>query len=84
MASNRLRLSPRQARDWEDFFAGVGAIEVELNVTDLQVTGDAAAARLAGVYVFQNPSTHRTQRESVAFEAQLRREGDRWRIASLR
>jgi hypothetical protein len=77
-------LTPTQTREWEEFFRGVSDIEVELHVTALEVTGDSAAAQLAGLYVFDNPSTHRTQRESVAFQARLRREGDRWRIASLR
>jgi len=77
-------LQPDQARVWEDFFRGVTDVQVELNVTGLEIAGDAADARLAGVYVFTNPSTHRTQRENVAFQATLRREGGRWRIASLR
>ncbi len=77
-------LSPEQTREWEDFFGGVTDIQVELQVTDLKVAGDAAEAGLAGVYVFANPSTHRTQREPVTFKASLRREGTRWRIASLR
>ena len=77
-------LSPEQTREWEDFFGGVTDIQVELQVTDLKVAGDAAEAGLAGVYVFANPSTHRTQREPVTFQASLRREGTRWRIASLR
>jgi hypothetical protein len=77
-------LTPTQTREWEEFFRGVSDIEVELNVTSLQVTGDSAEAQLAGLYVFDNPSTHRTQRENVTFQARLRREGDRWRIASLR
>ena len=77
-------LTPVQTREWEEFFRGVSDIEVELHVTALQVTGDSAEAQLAGLYVFDNPSTHRTQRESVTFQARLRREADRWRIASLR
>ncbi len=77
-------LSPEQTREWEDFFGGVTDIQVELRVTDLKVAGDAAEAGLAGVYVFANPSTHRIQREPVTFQASLRREGTRWRIASLR
>ncbi len=56
-------LSPEQAREWEEFFKGVTDIRVDLNVAGLKVNGDAAEARLAGVYVFDNPSTHRTQRE---------------------
>ena len=77
-------LSAERAREWEDFFRGVTDIRVELSVGGLKVAGDAAEAELAGVYVFNNPSTHRTQRENVAFQASLRREGNRWRIASLR
>ncbi len=77
-------LLPSQAREWEQFFATVTDVDVELAVNDLKVTGEAAEARLEGVYVFRNPSTRRTQREPVTFQATLRRDGDRWRIASLR
>jgi len=77
-------LSPAQSREWEEFFRGVHDVDVELDVTALNVTGDSAAAQLAGVYVFEDPGTRRTKRESVAFQAQLRRMGGRWRIASLR
>jgi tRNA A-37 threonylcarbamoyl transferase component Bud32 len=75
---------PSQAREWEEFFRSVTDIDVELAVSDLKVSGNAAEARLEGVYVFRNPSTHRTQHEPVGFQATLRREGTRWRIASLR
>jgi hypothetical protein len=77
-------LLPSQAREWEQFFQSVTDIDVELGVSDLKVSGDAAEARLEGVYVFRNPSTRRIQREPVGFQAALRREGGRWRIASLR
>ena len=77
-------LLPSQAREWEEFFQSVTDIDVELAVSDLKVAGNAAEARLEGVYVFRNPSTRRTQHEPVGFLATLRREGTRWRIASLR
>jgi hypothetical protein len=77
-------LLPAQAREWEEFFRNVTDIDVELGVAGLTVKGGAAEARLEGVYVFRNPSTRRTQREPVAFQATLRREGSRWLIASLR
>ncbi len=77
-------LSPAQRREWEDFFRGVSAIEVELELTSLQVSGRSAVADLAGVYVFEDPATRRPRREDVAFQAQLREEGGRWRIVSLR
>jgi hypothetical protein len=77
-------LSAAQAQEWQEFFRGVGAIDVDLDVGALQVNGDAADAQLAGVYVFEDPGTRRTRRENVGFQAQLRREGGRWRITSLR
>ncbi|HWB41479.1 MAG TPA: protein kinase [Gemmatimonadales bacterium] len=77
-------LSAAQSREWEEFFGGVGSIEVELEVTGLEVSGETAGAQLDGVYVFEDPGTRRTRREHVAFQAQLRREGGRWRITSLR
>ena len=77
-------LSPAQSQEWEDFFRGVRDVDVDLKVTTLEVSGDSAAAQLAGVYLFEDPGTRRARRENVAFQAQLRREGGRWRIASLR
>jgi hypothetical protein len=77
-------LQPQQAREWEEFFRGVNDVQVELQVTDLKVNGDAGEAALSGVYLFANPGTHRTQREPVSFRATVRREGGRWRIAALR
>ena len=77
-------LLPAQAREWQEFFQSVTDLEVELGVAGLTVNGDAAEARLEGVYVFRNPSTRRTQREPVSFQAALRREGSRWLIAALR
>jgi serine/threonine-protein kinase len=77
-------LRPSQAREWEEFFQSVTDIDVELTVRDLKVAGHAAEARLEGVYAFWNPSTRRTQHEQVGFQATLRWEGTRWRIASLR
>jgi hypothetical protein len=77
-------LSPAQSKEWEDFFGAVNAIDVDLAVSDLAVSGDSADARLSGVYVFQNPGTRRTQREPVSFQARLRRTGGEWRIEVLR
>jgi hypothetical protein len=77
-------LSPAQSKEWEEFFGAVDAIDVDLQVSDLAVSGDSADARLSGVYVFQNPGTRRNQREPVSFQARLRRMGGEWRIEDLR
>ncbi len=77
-------LPQEKAREWQEFFRGVSDVQVELEVTELRVAGDAADARLSGVYVFNNPSTRKVQREPVSFQASLERSGGRWRIASLK
>jgi serine/threonine protein kinase len=77
-------LSAAQSKEWEDFFGAVDAIDVDLQVSELAVSGDSADARLSGVYVFQNPGNRRTQREPVSFQARLRRMGGEWRIEVLR
>jgi tRNA A-37 threonylcarbamoyl transferase component Bud32 len=77
-------LSPAQSKEWEEFFGAVSAIDVDLAVSDLSVSGDSADARLSGVYVFQNPGSRRTVREPVSFQAHLRRQGGDWRIETLR
>ena len=77
-------LQPQQAREWERFFGAVGAIDVDLRMTRLDVHGDAAEARLSGLYAFTDPGTRRPRRDSVSLVATLQRDARGWRIQSLR
>jgi serine/threonine-protein kinase len=75
---------PRQALDWEQFFRAVDDIDVQLDVTGLDVAGSTAQAQLSGVYNFTDPGTHRARHENVSFMAALQRDGGRWLIQSVR
>jgi hypothetical protein len=76
-------LLPEQAREWERFFGAVDDLEVELQVTQLDVHGDTGEASLSGVYAFTDPATRRPRRDSVSLVATLRRDARGWRIESL-
>ena len=73
-----------QARNWEQFFKAVDAVKVRLAMTHLDVRGDSGQAELAGVYVFQDPGTHRAREDSVSLHSTLRRDGTGWRIEGVR
>jgi hypothetical protein len=75
---------PRQALDWEQFFQAVDHIDVQLDVTGLDVAGNTAQAQLSGVYNFTDPGTRRPRHENVSFIAALQRDGGKWLIQSLR
>ena len=81
-----MRVGRRQAREWERFFGAVGAIDgrsAECGAK-LDVHGDAAEARLSGLYAFTDPGTRRPRRDSVSLVATLQRDARGWRIQSLR
>jgi hypothetical protein len=75
---------PKQALDWQQFFRAVDDIDVLLDVTKLDVTGNSAEAQLSGVYNFTDPGTRRPRKENVSFVATLKSDGGRWLIQSLR
>jgi len=77
-------LTDQQARNWEQFFRAVDAVKVRLEMTRLDVRGDSGQAELAGVYVFQDPGTHRTREDSVSLHSTVRRDGKVWRIEGVR
>src|SRR5688572_964829 len=77
-------LTDAQEQDWRQFFDAVGAIQVTLGITQLQVTDDVAEAALAGTYVFENSTTRRTERQPVAIRMSLRRVSGTWRVTGIR
>ena len=75
-------LAPQQAQVWRDFFGMVSDLKVDLEIKQLQITGDVAEAQVEGFSQFlQN---RRQQRQPLAFHATLDRTSGTWRIASIR
>lgn len=76
-------MTPRQQAAWESFFSSVRSINANLDIASLDVNGRTATARLTGVYEFIGRNG-RTDRQPVAVEAVLQRDGDRWILQTVR
>ena len=77
-------MTAAQQLGWEQFFQLVRDVKAELAVGRLDVADQTADAQVGGTYTYLNTSTQRTERQPVSFQATLRREGGRWRIAQIR
>jgi hypothetical protein len=78
-------LTDKQASDWTQFFKAVSDVKVALQVTKLDVRGDAGEVELSGVYVFPDPGTRRTREDSVSLHSTVRRDArGSWRIETVR
>jgi serine/threonine-protein kinase len=78
-------LTDKQASDWAQFFKAVSDVKVQLQMTRLDVRGDAGEAELAGVYVFTDPGTRRMREDSVSLHSTVRRDArGGWHIESVR
>jgi len=78
-------LTDAQASDWTQFFKAVNDVKVALQVTRLDVRGDAGEVELSGVYVFPDPGTRRTREDSVSLHSTVRRDArGGWRIETVR
>jgi tRNA A-37 threonylcarbamoyl transferase component Bud32 len=77
-------ITAAQQRDWQQFFGAVQSIRATLAITQLDITGATADARVSGTYRYENTSTRRSEEQPVSFRASLQRDGATWRIASIK
>ncbi|PYO36471.1 MAG: hypothetical protein DMD37_10775 [Gemmatimonadetes bacterium] len=75
-------LTPQQAQVWRDFFGMVSDLKVDLEIKQLQITGDVAEAQVEGFS--QYVQGRRPQRQPVTFHATLDHGSGAWRIATIR
>ncbi|PYO16721.1 MAG: hypothetical protein DMD31_02015, partial [Gemmatimonadetes bacterium] len=75
-------LTTQQAQVWRDFFGMVSDLKVDLEIKQLQVTGDVAEAQVEGLS--QYVQGRRPQRQPVSFRATLDHGSGTWRIAAIR
>jgi ketosteroid isomerase-like protein len=76
-------ISDAQERGFRDFFENVRTLKTTLVLGALGVDGNSATAPITGAYDYTDRSG-KTQHQSLAFRATFRRDGTRWRIASVR
>ena len=77
-------MSAAQQREWRAFFSVVRDIKVRLDISQLDVSGNTAEVNANAVYRYENTSTRRMEEVPVLWRASLRRDGDSWRLSSVR
>jgi hypothetical protein len=73
---------PQQSA-WETFFSSVRTMTAAFDISSIDVRGNTAVARLSGVYEYVT-RTGRSERRVVSLEATLVRDGERWRLQTIR
>jgi hypothetical protein len=76
-------MSADQRRAFEDFFRSTRSLRAALSVTDLQVDGATAEARLTGTYEYVT-TAGATERQPVSFRATLHNDAGAWKLVAVR
>jgi hypothetical protein len=76
-------ITAAQQRDWQQFFNDVQNVKVSLAVTQLDIAGATADARITGTYRYENTSARRLEEQPVSFRASLRRDATGWRLTGI-
>ena len=76
-------LTSDQQRSFEQFFQGARTINVTFRIANVEGSGATADARLVGNYEFVTLEG-RTERQAVTLAVTLRRDGNAWRLISVR
>jgi eukaryotic-like serine/threonine-protein kinase len=76
-------LTSNQQQGFEQFFQAARSINVTFRVTNVELSGASADARLVGSYEYMT-TAGKTERQPVSFAASLRHEGNGWRLVSVR
>lgn len=76
-------MSAAQASSFEDFFRSVRSIRAVFTVSQLQVDGATAEAKLTGAYDFVT-SNGRNEHQPLTLSATLRRDSSGWRFTAIK
>ena len=76
-------MTAAQQSAWESFFASVRSMTANLEIATFDAADSTAVARITGVYEFVTRAG-RPERQPASFEATFTRDGDRWRMQTVR
>ena len=76
-------LTSGQQQGFEQFFQAARNINVTFRVTNVELSGSSADARLVGSYEYTT-TAGKAERQPVSFAATLRHDGSGWRLVSVR
>ena len=76
-------MSAAQQSAWDSFFGSVRSMTANLDIATFDASDTTAVARVTGVYEFVTRAG-RSERQPASFEATFAREGERWRMQTVR
>ena len=76
-------MTPAQQSAWESFFQSVRSMTADLEIDTFSSGADTAVAQITGAYVFVTRAG-RSERQAASFVASFARDGDRWRLQTVR
>ena len=76
-------MTPGQQSAWESFFQSVRSINADLQIDAFSTASDTALAQISGAYVFVTRAG-RSERQPASFTAAFSRDGDRWRLQTIK
>jgi hypothetical protein len=76
-------MTPSQQSAWESFFSSVRAMTASLQIDSFSAGADTAVARVTGAYEFVTRAG-RNEHQPASFTASFARDGERWRLVTVR
>ena len=76
-------MTAEQRSAFQDFFSNVRSLQATLTMSNLQVDGNSAEARMAGTYDFVTGSG-KAEHQPISLQAVLKRDANGWIFASVR
>jgi hypothetical protein len=76
-------MSASQESAWQSFFSSVRSMTANLQIDSFSTEADSAVARVTGAYEFVTRSG-RSERQPASFQATFQKDGERWRLLTVR
>jgi len=76
-------MTPAQQSGWESLFSSVRTMNATFDIASLDVQGTTAIARLSGAYDYVTRAG-RSERQPALIEATFQRDGERWKLSTVR
>jgi hypothetical protein len=76
-------MTTSQESAWQSFFSSVRSMTVSLEIDSFSIAGDSAVARVTGAYEFVTRAG-RNERQPASFAASFQKDGERWRLQTVR
>lgn len=76
-------MTPSQQSAWVSFFSSVRTMTASLQIDSFSTGADSAVAQITGAYEYVT-RTGRNARQPASFQATFQKDGERWRLQTVR